>query len=396
MRVYYAEANYADDEIDAALSVLKEQRLALMCGPKVATLEQKVASLFRKNFGLMSNSGSSANLLAVLGLNLPKGSRVITPALTFSTTVAPLVQAGLVPYFVDVDIDTLQLDARILKNLDLANVSAICVPNLIGNVADWNAISDFALENKLLTIEDSADTIGYAIKSDRRDWSDVATTSFYASHVVTGAGFGGMATFANQEHYERAKSLRGWGRRSSLYGETEDYKRRFDCEVDGIPYDDKYVFDDLGYNFLPSEISAAFGLVQVDKLAENISGRIANFEYLKSALASSPNFQMFQTYDNVKTGWLAFPLMLSGRLSGKRRDVQIFLEKNGIQTRTIFTGNILRQPVAKKFEWIAHEKMENSDKVMADGILLGCHNQMTREKLDYTIEKLFEAETCIL
>ena len=279
--------------------------------------------------------------------------------------------------------------------MDISNVSAICVPNLIGNVANWQEIYRFAKENKLLVIEDSADTIGYDYPNMLEDWSDVATTSFYASHIVTGAGFGGMACFKDESFFETAKYLRGWGRRSSLYGETEDYERRFNCQIDGIDYDDKYVFDDLGYNFLPSEISAAFALVQLDTLGKNVKNRSDNFDYLKDAISQSPNMTAFETYENVHTGWLAFPLMLKGQLEGKRKEVQIHLEQSGVQTRTIFTGNILRQPVAQKFKWDSFGTFDSSDSVMQNGILLGCHNRMTREKLDFTIEKLMEAEQCI-
>ena len=299
MRVYYAEANYGKDEIEAVIKVLKEDRLAIMDGKQVHELENKVAAIFRKDFGLMTNSGSSANLLGVQGLQLPKQSKVITPALTFSTTVAPLVQSNLVPLFIDVELKTLQLDTSILKDIPLDNVSAICVPNLIGNIANWEAIYSFAKENNLKIIEDSADTIGYEYKTELSDWSDVSTTSFYASHVVTGSGFGGMASFKNKEHYEYARSLRGWGRRSSQYGETEDYNRRFDCQIGGYDYDDKYVFDDLGYNFMPSEISAAFALVQINNLENNLKGRVSNFKFLSDSFSKSPNFETFKAYHNV-------------------------------------------------------------------------------------------------
>lgn len=396
MRVFYAEANYGEKEINAVINVLKESRLALMCGKNVSRLEKKVAKLFRKNFGLMTNSGSSANLIGIKALGLPKGSKVITPSLTFSTTVAPIVQSDLVPYFVDVDINTLQINTDLMKSMITKDVSAICVPNLIGNISNWNEIYNFAKENKLIIIEDSADTIGYDYPSLIEDWSDISTTSFYASHIVTGAGFGGVTAFKEEKYYQAAKSLRGWGRRSSLYGETEDYDRRFNCTIDGIDYDDKYVFDDLGFNFLPSEISAAFALVQLDYLNDNIMQRSNNFEYLKNAISSLSNFNIFQTYENVITGWLAFPIMLSGKLKNKRKKVQIFLEKAGIQTRTIFTGNILRQPVAKKFIWDSHGSFEVSDEIMANGILLGCHNQMTKEKLDFMIDKLIEVDQCII
>ena len=395
MRVFYAEANYGDDEIEAVLKVLKEDRLAIMDGKQVHELEAKVAGLFRKKYGLMTNSGSSANLLGIKGLRLPKNTKVITPALTFSTTVAPLVQSDLVPLFVDVEIDTLQIDISILENIPLDNVSAICIPNLIGNVANWEEIYGFARANNLKIIEDSADTIGYRYESDLNDWSDVSTTSFYASHVVTGSGFGGMTAFKDEEDYIYAKSLRGWGRRSSQYGETEDYNRRFECKISGYDYDDKYVFDDLGYNFMPSEISAAFALVQLKNLENNLQGRANNFKTLSDSFSKSENFSMFHTYENVFTGWLAFPMLLTNKLKGKRKEFQIYLEKAGIQTRTIFTGNILKQPVAEKFIWDSHGSFEISDEIMQNGIMLGCHNQMNDEKMAYMQEIVFKAEAAI-
>jgi CDP-6-deoxy-D-xylo-4-hexulose-3-dehydrase len=328
-------------------------------------------------------------------LRLPKNSKVITPALTFSTTVAPLVQSELVPLFIDVEIGTLQIDTSILEKMPLDNVSAICVPNLIGNIANWEEIYNFATVNNLKIIEDSADTIGYSYETDLNDWSDVSTTSFYASHVVTGSGFGGMTSFKDHEDYIYAKSLRGWGRRSSQYGETEDYNRRFDCKIAGYDYDDKYVFDDLGYNFMPSEISAAFALVQLSNLESNLQGRANNFQILSDSFSQSDNFSMFHTYENVFTGWLAFPMLLTNKLRGKRKEFQIYLEKAGIQTRTIFTGNILKQPVAKKFIWDSFGNFEISDEIMQNGIMLGCHNQMDPVKMAFMQEIVFEAEAAI-
>ena len=394
-KVYYAEANYSDEEIDAVIEVLKNNRLALMCGENVQKLEKKVANIFNKEFGLMTNSGSSANLIGVQALNLEKGSKVITPSLTFSTTVSPIVQSGLIPFLIDVEKETMQINTSLLKKLPLKDVSAICVPNLIGNVANWEEIYHFAKENNLKTIEDSADTIGYRYSTDINNWSDVSTTSFYASHVVTGAGFGGMTCFSDKENYDLGLSLRGWGRRSSLYGETEDYERRYNAKIDGINYDDKYIFDDIAYNFLPSEISAAFALVQIKNLRSNLKNRLDNYNYLKDNLSVSNNFFVPLSYENVETGCLAFPIILQNKLALKRKEVQIFLEKAGIQTRTIFTGNILRQPVAKKFKWESFGSFSVSDNIMESGILLGCHNRQTKDKMDYMLEKLFEVENCL-
>jgi len=391
-KVFYSEADYSEEEINAVLDVLKNNRLSLMAGSNVKDLEKSVASIFNKEFGLMVNSGSSANLIAFSSLQLKKGTKVITPALTFSTTIAPIVQSNLIPYFVDVEEETLQVDVAKLKEMDLTDVSALCIPNLIGNVANWNEIYEFAKENDLKTIEDSADTIGYIYKTKLNNWSDISTTSFYASHVITGAGFGGMVSYSDLTEYQRGLALRGWGRRSCLYGETEDYERRFSAEIDGISYDDKYIFDEIGFNFLPSEISAAFALVQLKKLKENIRKRSENFNFLCNSFSSSLNFHVPSSYQNVETGWLAFPLIFKNKLALKRKDIQVFLEKSGIQTRTIFSGNIMRQPVAKKFKWDKYGTFEVSDLVMESGILLGIHSRQSRENLSYIVDKVLECE----
>ena len=158
----------------------------------------------------------------------------------------------------------------------------------------------------------------------------------------------------------------------------------------------KYIFDDIAYNMLPSEISAAFALVQFKKLENNINKRINNFSFLKENLSYSSNFYIPNTYENVKTGWLAFPLIFQRQLANKRREIQIFLEKAGIQTRTIFTGNIMRQPVAKKFKWDSFGNFDVSDEVMKSGILLGSHNRQSKENLEYIILKIKEVEELLL
>lgn len=388
MRIFYAEANFGEEEIEAAINVLRNNRLSLMAGNNCAALENEVARLFGKTYGLMTNSGSSANLLAIKSLNLPEGTKVLTPALTFSTTVAPLVQSGLIPVFVDVDPKTLQIDTEIFRHINPKEIGAVCVPNLIGNVADWDRISEFSKAHNILTIEDSADTIGYLKNGKIENYADVSTTSFYASHVVTGAGFGGALAFRDKDAYNKAKSLRSWGRRSSQYGETEDYDRRFECKIDGIDYDDKYVFDDLGYNLIPSELSAAFALVQLKKLNDNIQKRWNNFNKIKAGLRDLTGYQTFESYDGIFTGWLAFPIVLRGKLTGRRKELQIFLEKEGVQTRTIFTGNIMRQPVANKFKWEKVGSFACVDNIMENGILLGCHSRMTDEKIARLLDLL--------
>ena len=378
-KIYYGQANYNYKEINACLKVLKKQRLSLMTGDKVKILEKKIANLFGKKYALMVNSGSSANLLAIQSLNLRKKSEVITPTLTFSTTISPIYQSGLIPNFIDVKKDTFVADVEQIEKQINKNTKIILIPNLIGNIANWYKINKLARKYKLLTIEDSADTLGYKFKgSNTGKLSDIVTNSFYASHIVSGAGFGGIVCFNNKKHYLRAKLLRGWGRSSALFNEDENIEKRFGKKLNGIKYDSKYIFEDFGYNFLPSEISAAFALEQIKKLKLNLQIRTRNFNFLRNFFSKNSNFfEVPKKEPEIKTAWLAFPLLIKKNKYFDRTDLQIFLEKNNIQTRTIFTGNILKQPIMKSQKYKKHRIAEtNSTDIMRRGMLLGCHQSL--------------------
>ena len=345
-RVFYAQAVYGREEIDAVVNVLENQSLALMTGPSVTQFEARVAALFGKAYGLMVNSGSSANLLAIAALGLSPGNEVITPALTFSTTVAPLVQHGLVPVFVDVEADTYNIDAGLVEAMIGPKTRAMMIPNLIGNLPEWASLREIADRHGLKVIEDSADTIGSKYRGEPTgSLSDIATTSFYASHIVTCGGFGGAVCINDPELERRAKLLRGWGRSSSILGESEATEDRFNMSISGIDYDAKFVFESPGYNFLPSEMAAAFGLVQLDRLENYADRRVRNFGALTAFFHEYENWfilprQTKETY----TPWLAVPLVVRDNAPFTRRQLQLHFEDQGIQTRTVFTGNILRQP----------------------------------------------------
>lgn len=389
MRVFYAQAVYGEEEIEAVTSVLRSSSLALMDGPKVHEFEARVAETFGKPRGLMVNSGSSANALAIAALGLAAEDEVITPALTFSTTVAPLVQQGLIPVFVDVEPDTYVIDPDRIEAMISPKTKALMIPNLIGNLADWNTLKRIAEKHGLSTIEDSADTIGSLLDgAPTGSRSDIATTSFYASHVMTGAGFGGMVCFNNDHQFGRAKQQRGWGRSSSLVGESEAIEDRFNVQVDGIEYDAKFVFGDVGYNFLPSEISAAFGLVQLDRLPDYSARRQRHFFELTGFFADYVDwFTLPRQQPNTETCWLAVPLIVRDGAPFTRRDLQVHFEANEIQSRTVFTGNVLRQP---GFAGIKHradpDGFPNADRVMEGGILLGCHQGMDEDQLGYIFD----------
>ena len=390
MKIYYGKAVYNQKEINAAINVLKRKSLTLIDGPSVKELENKISKLFGKKFGLMVNSGSSANLLALASFKFKKGSEIITPTLTFSTTIAPIYQLGLVPHFIDVERSSFVSRIDQIEKCINKKTVAIMIPNLLGNVPNWRAIHKIGKKYKLKIIEDSADTIGYTFNNKNfGKYSDITTNSMYASHIITGAGFGGIACFNDKKLYNQAKLLRGWGRSSAVFNESEGINLRFNKKVDGIPYDGKYIFSEMGYNFLPSEISAAFALEQLKKLKANINTRVKNFDKICSYFKKYINLFILPTeFKGLKTGWLAFPLIIRNESKIVRKNLQIFLEKNGIQTRTIFTGNILRQPIMKsQFYKKCKDSTINSDNVMRNGILIGCHHGLTNKDIKYMLSK---------
>ena len=240
LRVPYGQTVHGEEEIAAVVEVL---RGSTQMGARVRAMEERVAALFAKRHGVMVNSGSSANFLAVALLGLPPGSEVVTPALTFATTVAPLVQHGLVPAFVDVEPDTFNVDVGLIEDAIGPRTRALMIPSLVGNLPDWEAIAAIARARGLLVIEDSADTLGATLRgASTGTWSDVSTTSFYGSHVINCGGNGGMLCVNRDDWAEEARLLRSWGRSSSLFVDSERVEHRFDVELDGIPYEAKFVF----------------------------------------------------------------------------------------------------------------------------------------------------------
>tara|TARA_B100000900_G_scaffold310662_1_gene269396 strand:+ start:1673 stop:2866 length:1194 start_codon:yes stop_codon:yes gene_type:complete len=385
-KIYYGKAIYGNREIKSVLRVLKKNSLSLIDGPHVKKLEKQISKVFGKKYGLMVNSGSSANLLALSSFNFKKKSEIITPTLTFSTTVAPIYQLGLIPHFIGAEKNKFIADIEQIEKCINKRTVAIMIPNLIGNIPDWKKIYKIAKKYNLKVIEDSADTIGYTVKNKNLGkYSDISTNSFYASHIINGAGSGGIVCFNDKIQYQRAKLLRGWGRSSATFNESETINKRFNAKISGISYDAKYIFSEMGYNFLPSEISAAFAIEQLKSLKSNIRNRNYNFEYLKKFFSKYPNyFNLPEQNPNVNTAWLAFPLVIKKNNKFNRREMQIYFERNKIQTRTIFTGNILKQPAMKKRFYKKHKNCSKiADDVMKNGILIGCHQGLTSSDLKY-------------
>ena len=374
-KVWYAPNKleaYGEEEIKAVEQSLRDGWLAGF-GPRSIEFEEKIAKEFGKKFGVFVNSGSSACLLAIAALDLPKGSKIITPACTFSTTLAPIIQLGYKPVFVDVGLNDYVADIEQVINAITDDVKAIMLPNLIGNKPNWKLLRQI-LKNMnredIVLIEDSADTVTETLESD------ISTTSFYASHVITAGGMGGMVMFNDEKYVKRALMFRDWGR---IGDNSEVMSERFAHDVDGIPYDYKFLYGVLGYNMKCSEMSAAFGLVQLErfqtfknKRRDNIKRYLENLKDVKELILPD---------DSIEPNWLAIPLQTERRL-----ELLNFLEDNNIQTRVTFAGNVTRHPIYREYL----QEFKNSDLIMKNGFLLGAHHGMNLDDVDYVCDKIKE------
>ena len=391
LRVPYGLSVHGNEEIRAVTKVLKS---STQMGKNVSIFEKKISKLFDKRYGLMVNSGSSALLLAMETLDFPPGSEIITPALTFSTTVGYIVKNNWVPVFVDVEEGTYCINESKIKNLITKKTKAVVAPHLMGNIVNWNRVAPMLKKKGILIIEDSADTLGATYKKKSTGHhADISITSFYGSHIINCAGNGGMVCFNNKSKYTKAKLLRSWGRSSSLFDEnSEKIENRFNIKLDGIPYDKKFVFEKIGHNLEPSELGAAFGLVQLKKLRQNLRRREINFNLHTNFLEKySKYFILPKQLPGSRSGWLAYPITITNKAPFSRTQMQIFLEKKNIQTRVVFTGNILRQPGFKNIKAKKNKSgYPEADKVMRNGILLACHHGLSAKMIKHIHKSIDE------
>jgi CDP-6-deoxy-D-xylo-4-hexulose-3-dehydrase len=388
-RIDYAGSVHDEREIEAVVAVLRGGPQALRIGRAVRAFEQGIAEQFGKQRGIMCNSGSSALYLAVELLDLDPGDEVITPALTFSTDLAPLVRAGLVPVFVDVEPDTYNVDVEAVEEMVGPRTKAILVPNLIGNVPDWDRIRAIADAHGLWVIEDSCDALGSKLRGRSTGTrADISVTSFALSHIITAAGTGGMVCVDDPELADRCLLLRRWGRRSEvqIYGSTKGVDRRFFSAIDDdLEYDNLFIFDEVGWNFEPSEISAAFGLVQLEKLPANLAARKRNFARLTEHFATRPDvFVLPRTTAEVDTAWHMFPVLIRPESGVERSAFQVHMEAHGVDTRMVWTGNARRQPAFRDIECREPERgLPNTDRVMEQGLILPSNHSLSDDDVDY-------------
>jgi len=371
-KVWYApnkKEAYGEREINAVVECLNDGWLSGF-GPKTVEFEKRVSSAFGKQHGLFVNSGSSAIILGLSALNLNPGDEVVTPACTFATTLAPILQCGLKPVFCDVELKTYVPSVEQVMACVGDKTKVILLPNLIGSKPDWAALRS---KTDLILFEDSADTITHT-----KD-TDISITSFYSSHLITAGGSGGMVMFNDENLLKRATMFRDWGR---IGDNSEDMSDRFCYKIDNIPYDYKFLYGVVGYNMKSSEMNAAFGLVQMDRLEEIRASRKQMFNRYMERLKDVDAIVLPDNKFN--TDWLAIAFMYE-----KRHELLQFLENNHIQTRVCFSGNITRHPAYREF----FQEFVNSDKIMKDGFLLGAHHGMTVDDVDYVCDKIIEFVT---
>lgn len=345
------------------------------------------------------NSGSSANLVALAALTSPKlgpkhlkeGDEVVTVASGFPTTVNPIIQHGLVPVFVDVEIGTYDAIGDQLREAIGPKTRAIMMAHTLGNPFDLDLVQALCKEHKLWLVEDSCDALGSTYRGQRTgSFGDTATVSFYPAHHIT-TGEGG-AVFAKSPLVKRqVESFRDWGR--DCYcdtGKDDTCGKRFDWQLGDLPlgYDHKYTYSHIGYNLKATDMQAALGLSQLAKIDHFVARRKENFAYLYERLQGVEGLILPRATEHSDPAWFGFPLTLDPSYPVDREDLMRYLDSKHVGTRLIFAGNLLRQPAYRNIEHRVISDLKNSDTVMTRSFWLGVYPGLTQPMLDYIADTL--------
>ena len=345
------------------------------------------------------NSGSSANLVALSALTSPKlgpkhlkpGDEVITVAAGFPTTVNPIIQNGLKPVFVDVEIGTYDAIGEQLQEAVGPKTRAIMMAHTLGNPFDVDLVKALCKEHKLWLVEDSCDALGSTYKGQRTgSFGDTATVSFYPAHHIT-TGEGGAVFSKSPLVRRQVESFRDWGR--DCYCETgldNTCGKRFEWKLGDLPegYDHKYTYSHIGYNLKATDMQAALGLSQLKKIDHFVARRKENFAYLHAALTGVEGLILPQATPGSDPAWFGFPITLADDLAVDREDLMRYLDSRKIGTRLIFAGNLLRQPAYRNIDARVIGDLRNSDTVMTRSFWLGVYPGLTQSTLDYVVEEL--------
>jgi CDP-6-deoxy-D-xylo-4-hexulose-3-dehydrase len=401
-RIHYAGRVYDHRELIALVRASLDFWLTL--GRDGMAFEQALGEYLGLQHVLLVNSGSSANLAAIAALRSPHierslqaGDEVITPAATFPTVVAPLVQNHLVPVFVDCEMGTYNADPDEIEKAISDRTRAILVPHILGNPAQIDRIVDIAQAHDLYVIEDVCEALGSRFDGQMLGtFGHMSTYSFYASHHITSGEGGALAT--NDATLARvAKSIRDWGRDCwcdyRTQGSNGACGRRFSYQIPGVPgtYDHKYVYSNIGYNLHPTDLQAALGLAQLQKLPGFAKARKANFHTLFEGLSRFQEALILPRWDpRADVCWFAFPITVRDNQRFTRKDLIRWLEENKIETRFLLAGNIVRQPGYAGIQHRTVGGLPNTDLVMRSGFFVGVYPGLSQDMLAYIIEQ-FEA-----
>ena len=371
----------------------------LTAGRFTVDFERQLAQFVGARSALFVNSGSSANLVALSGLTSKKlgeralkhGDEVLTVAMGFPTTVNPIIQNGLRPVVVDVDLDTLDANAARLEEAISPKTKAIMMAHTLGNPFDLDTVQRLCKENSLWLIEDSCDALGSTYRGQRTgSFGDTATLSFYPAHHIT-TGEGGAVFVKSPLVKKQVESFRDWGR--DCYCETgkdNTCAKRFGWKLGDLPegYDHKYTYSHIGYNLKATDMQAALGLTQLAKLELFIQKRKDNYNYLKKHLSQVEGLSIAQATPNSEPSWFGCPVTLDPKHPVNREDLLRFLDSRKIGTRLLFAGNITKQPAYKDVDFRVVGDLTNTDVVMTRSFWVGVYPGLTTQMMDYVIESI--------
>jgi CDP-6-deoxy-D-xylo-4-hexulose-3-dehydrase len=362
--------------------------------------EKKLAQFIGVKYAITVNSGSSANLIAFSALTSPKlgeraikrGDEVIGVAAGFPTTVNPIIQFGAVPVFVDVDHITHNIDASKIVAAIGPKTKAIMLAHSLGNPFNLDVVTSLCKKHNLWLIEDCCDALGTTYKGQMvGTFGDIGTLSFYPAHHIT-MGEGGAVFTNNHELKQIAESFRDWGR--DCYcppGKDNTCSRRFGWQLGDLPfgYDHKYTYSHLGYNLKITDMQAACALAQLEKAPAFIQARKDNFAFLKDRLKSCEEFlQLPEATEGSDPSWFGFPITLKEKCPVSRVDLTAFLDQNKIGTRLLFAGNLTRQPYLTNVKYRVSGELTNTDIVMNNTFWIGVQPALTKDMLEYAVEKI--------
>ena len=395
-KVHYAGRVFTDEEMANLISSSLDMWLTLdRYGDE---FETNFAKFMGAQRALLVNSGSSANLVATAALTSPMlqnhlkpGDEVITPAATFPTTLSPIIQNNLMPVFADIELGTYNIKPELLEKCISEKTRAIIVPHTLGNSNDMDVIMELVEKHNLFLIEDTCDALGTKWGGKYvGTFGDFGTLSMYPAHHIT-MGEGGVVFTNNKSLGMIAESFRDWGRACWCKpGESNPNgvcRARFKFKVAGIPYDHKYMYSHIGYNLKPTDMQAAIGVAQLKKLPDFVKKRKHNFSVLYEALKNYEKFLILpKWHDKADVSWFAFPISVKEDAGFSRNELTEYLEKNKIETRVVFSGNILEHTGYKNIQKRIVGSLDNSTKMIRDSFFVGVYPGITDEMLDYMIE----------